>query len=335
MIPQMSSRLIACSALLLSACVSAGSTVSSASPSTSAPASVSAASIPAPRVDYHQHLVSPAFEPIVKLPARDGRKLVAELDAAGIGKAVVLSVGYSFADERKNLPNPDSLTRAENDWTAAQVAGSGGRLIGFCSANPMRAAALAELERCLALPGMVGIKQHMGNGGVTLRDTSHLRRMQDVFRLAQRLGRPVLVHMRARGGANYDGQDARLFLSQVVPIAPGIEIVVAHLGYSGPGYPDADSVMAAFGEAAERNDPSMRNVYFDVATNVTAESTPENLARVARRIRQVGVRRVVYGSDLSPPGGSIEAGWEIFRDRVPLTDEEKRTIASNVASFAR
>jgi len=335
MIPQMSSRLIACSALLLSACVSAGSTVSSASPSTSAPASVSAASIPAPRVDYHQHLVSPAFEPIVKLPARDGRKLVAELDAAGIGKAVVLSVGYSFADERKNLPNPDSLTRAENDWTAAQVAGSGGRLIGFCSANPMRAAALAELERCLALPGMMGIKQHMGNGGVTLRDTSHLRRMQDVFRLAQRLGRPVLVHMRARGGANYDGQDARLFLSQVVPIAPGIEIVVAHLGYSGPGYPDADSVMAAFGEAAERNDPSMRNVYFDVATNVTAESTPENLARVARRIRQVGVRRVVYGSDLSPPGGSIEAGWEIFRDRVPLTDEEKRTIASKVASFAR
>jgi predicted TIM-barrel fold metal-dependent hydrolase len=296
---------------------------------------VSAASIPAPRVDYHQHLVSPAFEPIVKLPARDGRKLVAELDAAGIGKAVVLSVGYSFADERKNLPNPDSLTRAENDWTAAQVAGSGGRLIGFCSANPMRAAALAELERCLALPGMMGIKQHMGNGGVTLRDTSHLRRMQDVFRLAQRLGRPVLVHMRARGGANYDGQDARLFLSQVVPIAPGIEIVVAHLGYSGPGYPDADSVMAAFGEAAERSDPSMRNVYFDVATNVTAESTPENLARVARRIRQVGVRRVVYGSDLSPPGGSIEAGWEIFRDRVPLTDEEKRTIASNVASFAR
>ena len=288
-----------------------------------------------PLVDYHQHLVSPAFEPIVKLPARDGRKLVAELDAAGIGKAVVLSVGYSFADERKNLPNPDSLTRAENDWTAAQVAGSGGRLIGFCSANPMRAAALAELERCLALPGMMGIKQHMGNGGVTLRDTSHLRRMQDVFRLAQRLGRPVLVHMRARGGANYDGQDARLFLSQVVPIAPGIEIVVAHLGYSGPGYPDADSVMAAFGEAAERNDPSMRNVYFDVATNVTAESTPENLARVARRIRQVGVRRVVYGSDLSPPGGSIEAGWEIFRDRVPLTDEEKRTIASNVASFAR
>ena len=76
------------------------------------------------RVDYHQHLVSPAFAPIAKLPERDGRKLLAELDAAGIEKAVVLSVGYSFADERKKLPDPDRLTREENDWTSGQVAAS-------------------------------------------------------------------------------------------------------------------------------------------------------------------------------------------------------------------
>ena len=55
----------------------------------------------APRVDYHQHLVSPAFVPIAKLPERNGQALLRELDAAGIQRAVVLSVGYSFADERK------------------------------------------------------------------------------------------------------------------------------------------------------------------------------------------------------------------------------------------
>jgi predicted TIM-barrel fold metal-dependent hydrolase len=215
------------------------------------------------------------------------------------------------------------------------VAAAGGRLIGFCSANPLRAAALTELERCLGLPGMRGIKLHFGNAGVTLRDTSHLRRIQNVFGLAQRLRRPVLVHMRARGGANYGGEDARLFLSRVVSTAPDIEVVVAHLGYSGPGYPPDDSVMAAFGEAAERDDPHLRNVYFDVATNVTAESSPESVALVARRIRQVGPRHVLYGSDLSPPGGSIRSGWEIFRGRVPLTPEELRTIAGNVTRFAR
>ena len=319
----MSIRLPIVTLLLLPACVSGR---------TSTPPT---ATVPNPRVDYHQHLVSPAFAPIVKLPARDGRALLGELDSAGIEKAVVLSVGYSFADERKNLPDPDGLTRAENDWTSAQVAASGGRLIGFCSANPLRAAALAELERCLALPGMRGIKLHFGNAGVTLRDTSHLRRIREVFGLAQRLRRPVLVHMRARGGANYGGEDARVFLAQVVPVAPDIDIIVAHLGYSGPGYPDADSVMAAFGEAAEKGDSRMRNLYFDVATNVTEETTPENAALVSRRIRQVGARHVLYGSDLSPPGGSIASGWRIFRDRVSLTADELRTIAGNVTRFAR
>lgn len=317
----MSLRFPICAALFLSACASART----AAP----PASLT------PRVDYHQHLVSGPFAPIVKRPARDAKALLAELDSAGIAKAVVLSVGYSFADERKNLPDPDRLTREENDWTSGQVASAGGRLIGFCAANPLRPVALAELERCLALPGMRGIKLHFGNAGVTLRDSAHLRRIQEVFGLAQRLGRPVLVHMRARGGSNYDGQDARLFLSRVVPTAPDIEVVVAHLGYSGPGYPEADSVMAAFGEAAERNDPALRNMYFDVATNVTEETSTETAALVARRIRQVGARRVLYGSDLTPPGGSIRSGWTIFRDKVPLTPEEMRTIAGNVARFAR
>ena len=299
-------------------------------------AATSTAVVPAPRVDYHQHLVSRAFEPIVKLPARDGGALLAALDSAGIEKAVVLSVGYSFADERKKLQNPDSLTRAENDWTSAQVSASSGRLIGFCSANPLREAALAELERCLGLPGMRGIKLHFGNAGVTLRDPAHAARMAQLFALAERLRAPVLAHMRARGGSNYGAEDARLLLDRLVAVAPSIEIVVAHLGASGPGYQaQTDSVMAVFGEAAERGDPRMRNLYFDVATNVTAESTPEEVALVARRIRQVGPRRVLYGSDLGPPGGSVRSGWEIFRDRVPLTAEEMRTIAGNVTRFAR
>src|SRR5215203_5899046 len=85
----------------------------------------------APLVDYHQHLVNRAFAPIVKMPERDGAALVRELDAAGIDQAVVLSVGYSFADERKALPDPDRLTREQNDWTSAEVVKSAPRLIGF------------------------------------------------------------------------------------------------------------------------------------------------------------------------------------------------------------
>jgi len=180
------------------------------------------------------------------------------------------------------------------------------------------------------------MKLHFGNGGITLRDSTHAARVAEVFRLAERLRVPVLVHMRARGGLNYGAEDARLFLDKLVPVAPSIEIVVAHFGGSGPGYDaQTDEVMSVFGAAAERKDPRMRDVYFDVATIVARETTTEEAALVAKRVRQVGASRVLYGSDLSPPGGSIGSGWEIFRERVPLTDAEFRTIAGNVTSFAR
>ena len=299
-------------------------------------ACVTSAPRTAPLVDYHQHLVSPAFAPIVKLPERDGAALVRELDAAGIERAVVLSVGYSFADERKGLTDPDRLTREQNDWTSAEVTRNAPRLIGFCSANPLRAVALEELERCLGLPGMTGIKLHLGNSGISLRDPAQLARVQELFALAQRLRAPVLVHMRARGGSSYGAEDAHIFLDKVVPSAPEIEIVIAHLGASSPGYPPQnDEVMAVFAAAAVRNDPRMRNLYFDVAANVTGEATPADAALVAQRIRQVGPSRVLYGSDLTPPGGSIREGWEIFRTKLPLTAAELQQIATNRTRFAR
>jgi predicted TIM-barrel fold metal-dependent hydrolase len=183
---------------------------------------------------------------------------------------------------------------------------------------------------------MKGVKLHFGNAGITLRDPAHVARMTEVFSLLERLRVPVLVHMRARGGSSYGAEDARLFLDKLVPAAPSIEIVVAHFGGSGPGYNEqTDEVMAVFGAAAERKDPRMRNIYFDVATIVAAETTTEEAASVARRVRQVGATRVLYGSDLSPPGGSIRSGWQIFRARVPLTETEFRTIAGNVTRFAR
>ena len=290
----------------------------------------------APFLDAHQHLVSPAFAPIVKFPVRTGADLVRELDAAGIRKAAVLSTAYSFADERKAIPDPDEKTREENDWTSAEVAGHASRLIGFCSANPLREQALAELDRCLGLPAMAGIKVHMGNAGVTLRNPQHLARMQQLFALAQRRRAPVLVHMRARGGTDYGAQDGRLFLEKVVPFAPAVEVVVAHLGASSPGYPaQNDEVMAVFAEAAARKDPMMRNIYFDVSANITADMPAAEAAQATARMRQVGLRRILYGSDLSVPGGTVAAGWAIFRNRAALTPAEIRIIAANRPRFAR
>jgi hypothetical protein len=59
--------------------------------------------------------------------------------------------------------------------------------------------------------------------------------------------------------------------------------------------------------------------------------TKDELKRFAACIRQVGLKRVLYGSDLGPPYARQE--WLTFRTTVPLTDDEMRTIATNVAPY--
>lgn len=71
----------------------------------------------------HQHLISPAFTKIIDQPELDGAAQLRLLDAAGIRRGVVLSMGYSFGDERTRVKvaDFDRATRAENDWTSQQV----------------------------------------------------------------------------------------------------------------------------------------------------------------------------------------------------------------------
>ena len=266
----------------------------------------------------------------------DGAALVALLDAAGIERGVVLSMGYTFADERKKIPGPDAAVRAENDWTAAQVARSRGRLIGFCSVNPLREAAIAEVDRCTRLANMRGLKLHFGNSGVSLRDPAHSARLAEVFAAANARRAPVIVHMRSRTGTAYGREDAELFLDRLMPAAPDIVVQIAHLAGSG-GFPeDAEQAMNLFAEAIARGDPRTRNLYFDATTVVVPQSTAKDAEFVAKAIRAVGVERIVFGSDLPISGNpSPVEGWALFRAKVPLTDAEFRTIALNTAPYAR
>ena len=290
-----------------------------------------------PRVAHHQHLISPAFAPIVKFDPIDAGALLRMLDETGTERAVVLSMGYSFSDERKKLENPELLTRQENDWTAAQVATAPSRLRGFCGVNPLAAGALEEIERCNALPGMRGLKLHFGNSGVSLRQPETVVRMRQVFALANRLRAPIVVHMRARSGTTYGAEDARLFIEQLLPVAPDIDIQVAHLAGAGPGFgSDADSAMSVFGQAIGRRDARASRLLFDATTVVAPDGSAEDGALVARRIREVGVDRVVFGSDLPISGNlRLAEAWQLFRTKVPLTSAEFARIAANVAPYLR
>jgi hypothetical protein len=91
--------------------------------------------------------------------------------------------------------------------------------------------------------------------------------------------------------------------------------------------------MAVFAEAVEQGDPRTSQLWFDVATVVDLNISPAQAELVARRIRQVGVERILYGSDAATDDNlHPREGWAAFR-RLPLAEDEFARIARNVAPY--
>ena len=276
---------------------------------------------------------TPTFPgPLVEEP-EDGEKLVALLDAACIRRAVVLSDAYWF-DSPKNAPVADAYAkmRAENEWTAQQAARFPDRLVAFCSFNPLADYALAELDRCASDSRFRGLKLHFGMSVVDLKNPEHVEKVRRVFEAANRRRLPIIVHVRA--DQTYGREHAEILLNQLLPAAPDIPVQIAHL-WGGEAF--SDSALAAYADAVSAGRPATKNLYFDVAEAVlVAGASEETLRTIAQRIRQIGPRRILYGTDGPVPEAlSPREGWDAFRTKLPLTEEDLRTIAENVAPYLR
>ena len=92
--------------------------------------------------------------------------------------------------------------------------------------------------------------------------------------------------------------------------------------------------MVALAEAVAKGDSRTGNVYFDIATNVTPRSSATDAAFVAALIRQIGLTRILYGSDMATGGNATaQDSWKAHRDKLALSDAEFRVIANNVAPY--
>jgi predicted TIM-barrel fold metal-dependent hydrolase len=297
----------------------------------------------APFADYHQHLFSPDIAALIfpdssKPMSLTARDLIPLLDSASIRRALVLSVAYMYGSPKRKIQDEYAKVRAENDWTGAQAAQYPDRLLAFCGFNPLKEYALQELERCAKDPHLRGgIKLHFGNSDVQIDNPAHVEQLRRVFRAANQHRMAIVVHMRASISQKrpYGAAQARAFIEQLLPLVPDIDVQVAHLAGTGPGYddPPSDSAMAVLAEAVEKKDPRTRRLWFDVASIVDLNISVSNAALVAKRIRQVGVGRVLYGSDAAI-GDNLRPreSWAAFR-RLPLREEEFVTIAGNKAPY--
>jgi len=300
----------------------------------------------APTGDYHQHLFSPGIAALISPPRPQppvdpigADDLIRLLDAAGIEHAAVLSVAYIYGGPARSIEGEYEKVKAENDWTSGQVGLYPDRLRGFCSFNPLEDYALAELARCANDPHLrYGLKLHFGNSVVDYHSPDHIARLQRVFRAANDYGMAIAVHMRASISQRmqYGRDEARIFLEELTPAASDVPIQIAHLAGAG-SYADplVDEALSVFIEAIEARDRRTELLYFDVTTVATPDLAPERLELIAKRVRELGVQRILYGSDAAS-GTNLRPreGWARFRE-VPLTDAEFRVIASNVPPYMR
>ncbi|MBI4427920.1 MAG: amidohydrolase family protein [Ignavibacteriales bacterium] len=303
----------------------------------------SSSAVNSPLADHHQHLFSPAivdslFKGSATIKPILARDIIGLLDSAGIQRAVLLSVAYLYGRPSRNIQEEYTKVKAENDWTGAQAALYPDRLSAFCSVNPLKEYALEEIDRCAKDQRLrSGIKLHFGNSDVQLDSAEHVEQLRRVFRKANEHRMAIVAHMRPSisKGRPYGAQQARIFLEQILTVAPHITVQIAHLAGTGPGYndPPADSALAVFIQAIINKDERTKNLWFDITTVVEPSISAGTAALLASRIRQIGASRVLYGSDAAV-GDNLRPrqSWAAFL-RLPLTEEEFKTIASNLAPY--
>jgi predicted TIM-barrel fold metal-dependent hydrolase len=259
----------------------------------------------------------------------DAARVIAQLDEAGISRAAVLSVAYWFGSGERISEGEQERVRTENDWVAAEVARYPTRLVAFCSFNPLRDYALAELNRCADTGAFRGIKLHFGNSGVDALNHEHQARLRAVFAAANARRMAIIVHLWTGPEYEASGADnARAFLTEILPAAPDVPVQIAHLAGGGRSTLEA---LAVYANAIATNNAATRHLYFDVATVAEGESA-ERLAQDADLMRRIGMERILYGTDTSPPNLPARNSWAALR-MLPLTEREFATISSNVAPY--
>ena len=275
-----------------------------------------------PAVDHHMHVHSPAIlnilpaycaSPMRKTPCdprftaplteKDALKA---MDAAGVQLGWLMSTAY-LAESPLAEPRADAakVLREANDFTVGLARQYPDRFAAFVSVNPNAPDALGEIARWKGDRAVTGLKLHLTNSGVDLRDPVQVAKLAAVFRAAAANGWTIMIHMRT-GAADYGARDVRVFLSQVLPAAGGARVVIAHAaGWGGIDAVTLDA-LGAFANAFEHDPASVRHVHFDLAQVFKENAPPEARKKMAGLIRRIGPDRFVAGSDW-PFSGDLKA----------------------------
>jgi predicted TIM-barrel fold metal-dependent hydrolase len=78
----------------------------------------------------------------------------------------------------------------------------------------------------------------------------------------------------------------------------------------------------------------MKNVYFDACGIAISGRWEGKVDLIVKRIHQIGINRILYGSDGAVPGNLPKDALERWR-QLPLKKDEFRLIENNIAPYVR
>ena len=278
-------------------------------------------------LDVHTHIASQALTDAFTgggVPAADAEDLVARLDEANVQRAVILSGAYFGAtfgvlDDFNVMP--------ENDYVAAEVAKYPDRLIGFCGINPLFDSALDEIDRCLSLPGMIGIKLHLEASGVDMANSRHVKKMTAVFDRIAELDVPVLMHVSDPGGLPLVGR-AFANLAALLDAHPTVRVAHAHCA----GNTDDDTIETWLRLGHSGYNPETSYVDISACLAFHADAPLAQRELMVWRFRKWGIDHVLFGSDYFKYGGETPLETLDILSKYPFTQEEIQTILTNDGS---
>jgi predicted TIM-barrel fold metal-dependent hydrolase len=312
-------------------------------------------SLPPAAVDHHLHIQGPevsaelrrraALAPAdfaIYSPAlfdtRSGADALAQLEQAGIGEGVLLSMGYTFASPRATMRADAAevarLTRAENHYNVTAAQSSGGRLYACIGVNPTDAAALDEVHYWAGQDGVTGVKLHLGNSQYQPDTPLHVERLGAVFGAAREHGLALVIHVRS--GVQFPASETAQFIERVLPHAGRTPVQIAHAGGGGGIDDETLAALTLYAEAIERAAPGTEHLVIDLSVvlvrDITDAASADLVKRLVGLVRRIGPQRFVMGSDW-PTICTPREHNDMQAAQMTLSEAEWRVILANRAPY--
>ena len=285
--------------------------------------------------DGHVHILSPELIKIWKglgIPFSRPDEYYSDIDVILSNTAVrridLISMAHVYsAEDFGGFKNERELVERENSYVAAARDKHSKKTRAFCSVDPLREYALAELERCRTELRMDGIKLHHNANQVYLTVPEHLEKVKMVFEFAARHKMPILLHF-DNSHRRFGKPDIDLLAGSILKDIGPVELRIAHFGTSGGFSQRTRAFLNAFIEKLDA-EPELRKhkIKFDisaVALDKDSEGvrklTDDEFAVLARYIRRLGLKRIAFGTDY--PLYTPAEYAAILRTRVGLSEKE-------------